>query len=260
MRMLTDSLRGLGVGTAPKALIAHGVNTTVLELDPLVHRYAIDYFGLPNNHTAILTDAISWVRDVAYDQIELYKPWLGRSSPLTQQYDYIIYDVFTGGASPLALFTLESLAALKVLLNEHGVVAINYAGDITSEPMRNVLRTIDHVFIERCRAFREMPATTSAANEGDMLNAVVFCAKSDKMWPFSFRDPGEADYLGSKSRARFLAPKKELEFVLPASGDEHIELVWDSNKDKWKGEQRRAGRRHWKLMRDMIPAVVWENW
>lgn len=73
---------GLGIGTAPKALIAHGINTTIVELDPVVHSFATQYFSLPTNHTAVLQDAVSWVADAA--------------STTPRRYDYIVHDVFTG--------------------------------------------------------------------------------------------------------------------------------------------------------------------
>ncbi|KAJ4331385.1 hypothetical protein N0V85_009957, partial [Neurospora sp. IMI 360204] len=40
------------------------------------------------------------------------------------QFDYIIHDVFTGGAEPVALFTYEFLQNLNSLLKPDGVVAI----------------------------------------------------------------------------------------------------------------------------------------
>jgi hypothetical protein len=55
---------GLGIGTAPNALIKHGLNTTIVELDPVVHKYATQYFGLLPNHTAVISDAVRYVADI----------------------------------------------------------------------------------------------------------------------------------------------------------------------------------------------------
>lgn len=91
-------------------MIAHGIKTTVVELDPAVHYFATKYFDLPDNHTAIIQDAIAFVdKAVSID---------------SASYDYIVHDVFTGGAEPAALFTFEFLNGLKQLLAESGVVAI----------------------------------------------------------------------------------------------------------------------------------------
>lgn len=40
------------------------------------------------------------------------------------QYDYIVHDVFTGGAEPLDLFTIDFLMGLRAMLNEEGTIAI----------------------------------------------------------------------------------------------------------------------------------------
>lgn len=41
-----------------------------------------------------------------------------------QQYDYIVHDVFTGGAEPVDLFTVEFLGNLHKLLKPDGAIAI----------------------------------------------------------------------------------------------------------------------------------------
>jgi hypothetical protein len=101
---------GLGVGTAPTAMIAHGINTTILELDPVVHEFALKYFGLPTNHTFVIGDAIQIVQQMLAN--------------FNLQYDIIIHDVFTGGAEPVDLFTLEVLSNINALLKPDGVIAI----------------------------------------------------------------------------------------------------------------------------------------
>ena len=107
--VLTFKSSGLGIGTAPAALTAHGVNTTTIELDPVVGDFAKRYFYLPSNHTTVIEDALTYVdREVAADR----------------HYDYIIHDVFTGGAEPVILFTQEFLIGLRTLLQSDGVIAI----------------------------------------------------------------------------------------------------------------------------------------
>jgi spermidine synthase len=101
---------GLGIGTTPSALVAHGIDTTVVEIDPVVHDFAMKYFRLPTNHTAVIEDAAGYAAKTANDT--------------TQRFDYIVHDVFTGGAEPIDLFTLEFLTDLHTLLNPHGVIVI----------------------------------------------------------------------------------------------------------------------------------------
>lgn len=102
------SLSGLGIGTTPSALIAHGIATTVVEIDPVVYGFATQHFNLPINHTSVIEDAVAYV-----DRNRRKK-----------EYDYIIHDVFTGGAEPIDLFSVEFLQGLKDMLTQEGVIAI----------------------------------------------------------------------------------------------------------------------------------------
>ena len=88
----------------------HGINTTVVEIDPAVTRYARDFFYLHSDVTVLHQDAIEFARKATAASI--------------LRYDYIIHDVFTGGAEPLELFSLEFLTQLRRLLTRKGFVAI----------------------------------------------------------------------------------------------------------------------------------------
>lgn len=101
---------GLGVGTLPAALISHGIETTIVEIDPVVHKFAGQYFGLPSNHIAAIEDAAAFVK-----RSQVSEP---------AKYDYIVHDVFTGGAEPVDLFTIEFIRGLAALLKPDGVIAI----------------------------------------------------------------------------------------------------------------------------------------
>jgi hypothetical protein len=116
----------LGIGTTPAALIAHGIETTIVEIDPVVHQYATKYFGLPTNHKAVIEDAVSYASELALTD---------------EKYDYIVNDVFTGGAEPVDLFTFEFLQDLNTILKPGGVIAIVYT--ITSSHPQTSLTTIE---------------------------------------------------------------------------------------------------------------------
>jgi len=89
--------------------MAHGIQTTIVEIDPVVHHFAMKYFALSPRHTAIIQDAVS------------YAAALARTD---DKYDYIVHDVFTGGAEPIELFTFEFLQDLHSILKPGGVIAI----------------------------------------------------------------------------------------------------------------------------------------
>jgi len=246
---------GLGIGTAPKALIAHGINTTIVELDPVVHQFATKYFDLPREHAAVLQDAVSWVdREVAKGG---------------QRYDYIIHDVFTGGAEPLPFFTEAFLSNLRSLLKPSGVIAVNYAGDLGMDLTARTLNTIDQAFDRQCKIYRDQPSAptggdaaspSSEAAKEDFLNMVIFCRSTPG--EITFRKPNTADLLGSKSREHYLLPKPELEINFPLRKDEsrRDEVLRKGEEGQWAGQQAESAIRHWHIMRRVVPDAVWELW
>ncbi len=231
---------GLGIGTAPSAMIAHGINTTVIEVDPVVHEFALKYFGLPHNHTCDIDDAVAAVAN--------------RSSFEANSYDYIIHDVFTGGAEPVELFTEEFLLGLRTLLKPDGVVAINYAGDISMPASSVIYRTITSVF-PSCRVFREDEAPAAGNKPDDFTNMVFFCRKSDV--PITFRRPVEADFLGSNARREYMLPTHE---ILPSSFDVGVDVLRSGKTKELERWQAQSAIGHWRVMRTVLPAAVWNNW
>lgn len=237
---------GLGIGTAPNALIAHALNTTIVELDPVVHHYATKYFNLSPNHTAVISDAVTYVAS--------------KSVSAPKSYDYIIHDVFTGGAEPVYLFTSEFMQGLYDLLTDDGAVAINYAGDLTLPSTRLVLNTI-HAIFPSCRIYRDQPAPTSLApGEPDFINMVVFCVKTSSA-PITFRQPRQEEYLGSIARQNFLYPKDELEvkyqYVPVEEGGRTMGRKDVGELEKYHEE---GAVSHWRIMRTVLPDRVWEGW
>ncbi|KAF4124358.1 Spermidine synthase [Geosmithia morbida] len=281
---------GLGIGTTPSALVAHGIDTTVVEIDPVVYEFASRYFDLRENNAVVLSDAVGYTAGL----VEVGK-----------KFDYIVHDVFTGGAEPADLFTLEFLQGLSDLLNPDGVIAIvsmlpktvrehahamprrqltrdgekNYAGDLSLPTPRIIVRTITRVF-PTCRIFRESPAEEGlAAGDTDFTNMVIFCTKTATDGELRFRRATEADYLESHSRRMFLEPQHEVRLLdfLADRGDEG-----DANAGVRKGKKGKkaegAGilRRgetekiakwntasaigHWAIMRTVLPDQVWELW
>ncbi|KKK22369.1 hypothetical protein P175DRAFT_0472307 [Aspergillus ochraceoroseus IBT 24754] len=234
---------GLGIGTTPGALISHGIDTTIVEIDPVVHKFAGQYFGLPSNHTAVIEDARSFVH---------------RSSESTHpaQYDYIVHDVFTGGVEPIELFTYEFINSLSALLKDDGIIAINYAGDLALYPAALAVRTIQAVF-PSCRLFREEAASEVGP---DFTNMVIFCKKTPNS-PIQFRDAVPADFLGSKFRATYLVPKHEMDpvrFESIEKGGRHV--LHEKEAGRLHKYQDRGALEHWAIMRKVLPDAVWENW
>jgi hypothetical protein len=241
---------GLGIGTAPNAMIAHGINTTIVELDPVVHYYATKYFALDPNHTAVIDDATTYVAQ--------------KSVSAPGSFDYIIHDVFTGGAEPVYLFTTEFMQGLYDLLAPEGVVAINYAGDLTLGSTRLVLNTI-HAIFPACRLFRDSPAKEEhKEGEADFINMVIFCVKNDHglgKAAINFRDAVEEDYLGSIARRNFLQPQQKLEVKYDfVSKEDGGRVMGNADVGELEKFHEDGAVSHWRIMRTVLPAGVWEMW
>lgn len=257
---------GLGIGTAPKAFIEHGINTTIVELDPVVHQLATDYFSLPTRHTPVLTDAIAWVHSQAHPSLPEEDSDESNATPdpipvpEVKQYDYIIHDVFTGGAEPLPLFTTSFLASLRSLLKPNGVAALNYAGDLTLPLTAKVLNTIDRAFDGNCALYRDSapPKSSSPSEPVDTFaNYIVFCRNAPG--PVAFRQPTAADFLDSISRRQHLYPRPEFAVEFPLRGKESAEkeVLRDEEVGGWKREQEESAKRHWGIMRVVMPGRIW---
>jgi spermidine synthase len=103
-------LVGLGGGHIARELKAKGLTTDTIEIDPVVAKASLDYFGFKPTGEFIVGDA----------RYEVKK--------LNKQYDFIIHDCFTGGSEPTHLLTVEMLSDLRRLLKQDGILALNYVG------------------------------------------------------------------------------------------------------------------------------------
>ncbi|KAH6610606.1 hypothetical protein Trco_000626 [Trichoderma cornu-damae] len=237
---------GLGIGTTPSALVSHGIETTVVEIDPAVYDFAHRYFELRENHPAVIEDAVKYTSRAANETEEVY--------------DYIVHDVFTGGAEPVNLFTLEFFQDLYTLLKPDGVIAINYAGDLLLPAPKAIVRTILHKF-PSCRLFRENPVNDIAVAQtgSDFTNMIIFCRKTKGA--LTFRRPVKEDYLNSPSRESFLSPRNE---ILPrdlfSTGKDEEAILRRNETDKVEEGQQANAAGHWAVMRKGLPASFWERW
>lgn len=90
---------------------------------------------------------------------------------------------------------------------------------------------------------------------------VIFCKhpSSPSNKTMTFRQPVRADLLESASRQRHLFPKPELEIQKEAFQLEGPVLKRGHTREleRW---HRRGTVAHWRIMRTVLPDVVWENW
>lgn len=145
-------LIGQGAGHMAMTLGQWGVVTDTIELDAAVSRAATEYFGFQPTGRALVGDARYEIRR------------------LEQEYDLIIMDVFTGGAEPVHLLTVETLQQLEGLLSERGLLAFNFVSffDGGANPaLASVSRTLSSVFAQQ-QVFMSSP--------GEEFNDFIFLA------------------------------------------------------------------------------------
>ena len=124
-------LIGQGAGHMAMTLKKYGIVTDTLEIDPAVAEAASSFFGFTPSGETIIGDA----------RYEIRK--------LTDKYDLIILDVFTGGSEPVHLLTVETMSQLRSLLSGHGVLALNFVAfleDGKNKALASVAKTLAQVF------------------------------------------------------------------------------------------------------------------
>jgi len=122
------------------------MNVTAIEIDPVVHRFAQRYFGLPDLNM-FYEDGRRFVQ-------RAHEKW-----------DIIVHDVFSGGSVPESLFTVQMWDAVRQNLADEGVVAVvasvpsvkliqNFLGSPGDASVQSIIFTLLASF-EYCRAFRD---------------------------------------------------------------------------------------------------------
>jgi len=130
-KMTKALIVGLGAGHMAKVLNdRYGIIVDTLEIDPAVAQAAVDYFDYKPTGKAIVGDARYEIRR------------------LTDKYDLIIHDCFTGGSEPAHLLTVETLQQLQGLLTEQGILAVNFVAFSSGKEsaLSTVSKTLAQVF------------------------------------------------------------------------------------------------------------------
>ncbi|KAJ3348985.1 hypothetical protein HDU83_000906 [Entophlyctis luteolus] len=114
---------GLGIGIASATLHNSYPNARidVVELDPNVLGFAVEYFGFPN--------VTGKTNLVAADG----RAFLEHSE--SGKYDYVLHDVFTNGGVGGRLISFEALSQVRRVLVDDGILALNFAGNMNSSPV-----------------------------------------------------------------------------------------------------------------------------
>ncbi len=134
-------LVGLGSGHIVNLFDRYGIRTDSIEIDPEVARAAGHYFSYQSTGKSLVGDARYQVKQ------------------LSETYDFIVHDCFTGGAEPIHLLSVEMLKTLKSKLKPGGVLVLNFVGFSQGENSRAVAavsNTLDSLFTHK-RTFVSAP-------------------------------------------------------------------------------------------------------
>lgn len=169
---------GIGVGVVTSALRALGCQVDAVELDPAVTDAATRWFGLQGN--VHVTDGRKFVQTANVGT-----------------YDYVVHDAFTGGGISAALVCEHELRAIKRVMKDDGVLAINVVTGLngSSTGVATVVYDRLHRVFGHVRMFNDML-------DGSVNNVVMFA--SSVQTGVQFRKPVESDYLGSEMRRTIL--------------------------------------------------------
>lgn len=160
---------GLGMGAAPSWLARAGIDTEVVEIDPLVRDMARRHFGFREDIPVHIEDA---------------RTFLARDG---RHYDYILLDVFNGDTTPGYLLSLEALRAVKQRLAADGVLALNLIGGVDGDEamLPAIVRTLQEVFA----GVSLHPAFVPAADQPLAGNFVLLASDG----PLAFARPPALD-------------------------------------------------------------------
>lgn len=120
-------LLGLGGGTIVKQLDQLEFNTDVVEIDRRIWEVSLEYFNLNPKTNVIIDDARHHVRIT------------------NRKYDIVIFDTFLSEAVPEHLVTIEGFEDTKKILDQEGMIMINFYGYIKGElgvAARSVYKTL----------------------------------------------------------------------------------------------------------------------
>ncbi len=121
---------GLGAGVFARSLADAGADVTVIEIDPMSHKVATEYFGLPPQVKVIIGDART------------------ETLNLHEKYDVIVLDAFSGDTPPFHLLTREAFEGLRDRLAPGGLVVANIVGSASGPGSRvivSVVATMDAI-------------------------------------------------------------------------------------------------------------------
>ena len=118
---------GLGGGSVVDEFLRLGFEVDACELDERIVDVARTFFNLDKKCRIVVDDARHYVRTSH------------------EKYDIIVFDTFSGEQPPAHILSVENFSEVKRILNDNGLVIINFSGFIMGVPglaSRSIIRTM----------------------------------------------------------------------------------------------------------------------
>ena len=220
---------GLGTGAVPSSLTKNGMRVDVVEIDPAVAQFAEKYFWFKPSGTTYVEDARTFTRRTE------------------NEYDIIVHDTFTGGATPEHLLSSEVIHQIHRLLRPGGVLALNMVGfqhGPNAGATWAVARTLRAEF-PTVRAFRDGPPERHSE---DTTN-IIFLASDDQVEPSI---PADAHFNDAYC-ARILPELHNWEILQQVPPGDTI----SDAHNPLSRLQLPVAEKHYDAMLEMLPLEVW---
>lgn len=227
---------GLGVGVVADALHRLGCEVDAVEIDPVVVKFARRYFGMSAPNV--------YVKDAG--------AFLEGARGKGKKYDYVIHDVFTGGAVPADLFAMATWRAVRDVLNDDGVVAVNFVGALDEPPNTQATAAVALVYDRLEKMFGHVRVFSDG--HGTRTHNLVFFA-SPVAERVMFREYAEEDLMKSGVRKNALDEfqKHEVPREKLGKGVEDVEgSDWVLHMGQWD-----TCKAHLELMKSIHPKELW---
>jgi spermidine synthase len=159
-------LLGLGGGSIARRYSQAGWHVDAVEIDPVVVRFAHDYFELEPSDTRIFEmDGRRFLREIE------------------ETYDIIVFDAFGGGNIPFQLVTAEAFDMAASRLRPDGIIVLNIESiGWKDEIVRSIAATLE-------TRFEHILALPIAEPPNTLGNVILFASDREFVLPRELPDP-----------------------------------------------------------------------
>lgn len=223
---------GLGVGVVANAMRKLGCDVDVVEIDAVVTNFATRYFGLKGVHTFV-QNGVRYLQN-ADGGI----------------YDFVVHDVFTGGAVPVQLYTMDVWRNARRVMKEDGVLAVNFVGGL--EKNNAAAGAVALIYDRLLKVFGHVKMFSDGL-DSSTHNIVFFASAVED--GVKFRKPTEKDFLGSDMRQTALEEFEKFEVSRESLGGQLQDVEgseWLLHMGQWN-----TSRSHVRLMKQLHTVELW---